>query len=288
MNALKRKPPVVLVLLFMCSLALLSACSQPAPAMSLVDIQAEIDNAVAATLQAYGVDTQEGSVKTVSLVSADEAQPPAEAANPTATLPPPPTATLIPTATLPPTEAPTAPPPTNPPPTAAVAAPAAAQPTISAEVNTNCRQGPSRAYRVDSYLLEGDTSTVYGRNSANTWWYIENPTKEGKYCWVWGETTTVQGDTSAIPVVEAPPEPSYSSHSSDEYICYAYGASYACRPKYYSCWNPKNCYWRPCGYWRWEYKYPVYCQKPTYYPSHCYQSHKNWCKCYPWLCDDDD
>jgi len=80
-------------------------------------------------------------------------------------------------------------------------------PTISARENTNCRLGPSQAYDILGYLLTSQESVVAGRNPESTWWYIENPAKAGAFCWVWGGTTSVQGETSALEVVEPPPPP---------------------------------------------------------------------------------
>jgi len=104
-----------------------------------------------------------------------------------------------------PAAAPTTPPP---PPTTGV-------PTIQADVDTNCRQGPSTLYPVLGYLLVGQTSTVQGRHasSSNPWWFIENPKKPGQYCWVWGQTTRVTGDTSMLPVITPPPPPTLTPTS---------------------------------------------------------------------------
>lgn len=79
--------------------------------------------------------------------------------------------------------------------------------TISAIVDTNCRLGPSTLYDIVGYLLADRQSEVRGRNDAQTWWYIENPGKSGAYCWVWGQTTNVQGDVSLLPVIDPPPPP---------------------------------------------------------------------------------
>jgi hypothetical protein len=78
-------------------------------------------------------------------------------------------------------------------------------PRITANVDTNCRTGPSSEYPRVGYLLVGQTSTVLGRNHNGTWWFIANPAKPGASCWVWGETTVVTGDTSALPVITPPP-----------------------------------------------------------------------------------
>ena len=103
----------------------------------------------------------------------------------------------------PPTETPTLAP-TN---TPAVTAPPSA-PMISASVGTNCRLGPSTVYDPPvGVLVPGQKSEVKGRNDTGTWWYIANPGKAGQFCWIWGETTTVEGDVSSLPVITPPPPP---------------------------------------------------------------------------------
>ena len=112
-------------------------------------------------------------------------------------------AVLTPTATLTAITLPTTPPPP----------PSPSWPVIRAQVDTNCRMGPSTKYPRLGSLLVGQTSTVYGRDSSNEWWLIENPKKPGQYCWVWGETTTVEGAAYTVPVVTPPPLPSGPSVS---------------------------------------------------------------------------
>lgn len=105
------------------------------------------------------------------------------------------TATLLPTLPI-----------LSPPPLATDTLPAG-NPTISASVETNCRLGPGPVYPRVGYLLPGQTSTVVGRNSDNSWWFIENPRKPGTYCWIWGQTTTVTGNIALLPVLTPPPPP---------------------------------------------------------------------------------
>jgi hypothetical protein len=75
------------------------------------------------------------------------------------------------------------------------------EPTIHATVNTNCRLGPGSTYDVTGFLLVGDFAKVIGRNSNSTWWYIQNPDNLSKYCWVWNQSTIVEGNLSIIPVI---------------------------------------------------------------------------------------
>jgi hypothetical protein len=75
------------------------------------------------------------------------------------------------------------------------------EPTIHATQNTNCRLGPSSNYDVAGFLMVGDYAKVFGRNSNSSWWYIQNPDNLAKNCWVWNQSTIVEGNISIIPVV---------------------------------------------------------------------------------------
>lgn len=84
-------------------------------------------------------------------------------------------------------------------------------PLISAEQDTRCRLGPSTVYDVVGFLLTTEQSTVQGKDSGGEWWYIENPKKPGAFCWVWGGSTKVSGNTSALPVITPPPTPTFTA-----------------------------------------------------------------------------
>jgi hypothetical protein len=129
-------------------------------------------------------------------------------------------AALIPTNTPEPTEVPTETPtatlePTLPPsgtvyptPTMWIPVSGDTHPSISAIYDTNCRQGPDENFDVVGGLRVGETSKVIGMLPYGAWWYIENPGKtDPKYCWVWGETTKVEGATDSVPEMSAPATP---------------------------------------------------------------------------------
>ncbi len=80
-------------------------------------------------------------------------------------------------------------------------------PRIVATIETNCRLGPGADFARVGYLLVGQESTVHGRNPEETWWYIANPNSPGEYCWVWGETTVVTGDITALEIITPPALP---------------------------------------------------------------------------------
>ncbi len=84
-------------------------------------------------------------------------------------------------------------------------APAATAPIVVASVTTNCRQGPSTGYMVIGFLLAGQSAPAIGRTADNSWWEIQGPGQGGQACWVWGGSTALQGDTSGLAVVAAPP-----------------------------------------------------------------------------------
>jgi len=156
---------------------------------------------------------------------------------------PPPTATEVPVTVTPfPTPTATLTPagPTNTPlPTATLIADLSSEAVIWADANTNCRLGPSRAYKVDGYLLLNVESTVHGRDDDENWWYIANPTKDDKYCWVWTKTTNVEGKVDSLPVITPSPMPKKSKNQG------YYGS--CCCPivmKYEFCKTPKDCYWK--------------------------------------------
>jgi len=77
--------------------------------------------------------------------------------------------------------------------------------TVSVSVATNCRTGPDVAYPLVMVFQPGATAEVVGKYSATNYWIINTPTDDT--CWLWGEYATVQGDTSTLPEMAAPPAP---------------------------------------------------------------------------------
>ncbi len=109
--------------------------------------------------------------------------------------PPPPSPTPTP---APPTATPTPEPPT---PTPTPTGP----PIVRAAGEINIRQGPGLAYAVVGRLMEGEPALLIGRNEAGDWWHIRR--QDGTIGWVLGQLVVVEGDTTAVPVVVAPPVP---------------------------------------------------------------------------------
>ncbi len=83
---------------------------------------------------------------------------------------------------------------------------------VSATTNTNCREYPSSTGNYQSALLVGQKVELRGRLADNSWWYIEDPEESSKSCWVWNDTTVVEGDPTVALVISVPrtPIPSYS------------------------------------------------------------------------------
>lgn len=85
------------------------------------------------------------------------------------------------------------------------AGPCSAQ--VTANVDANIRSGPSTAYSVVGLLPYGGTAPLAGRNSENTWWYIEFAGGSGGHAWIAGSVTTASCVPDALQVVAAPPLP---------------------------------------------------------------------------------
>jgi len=213
---------------------------------SLVDIQNEVNTAVAATLVGFYVEETQSAAKLAAVASTEP--PTADPPTPTPTTAPPqptPTNTEIPASAVAPV------PPVLPVPAIVTLAPVnpstgTTDATIWASINTNCRLGPSTLYPVDGYLTVGITSRVHGSDSAKNWWYIEHPQKTGQFCWVWSSTTHIEGNVSGVPVVAvAPaPQPLYNPYAN---YSYNYGYNYGYYPYGYGCNSlyPPTCYC-PC------------------------------------------
>jgi len=101
-----------------------------------------------------------------------------------------PTDTPVPVPTSPPTV----------PPTATLSAPVVSP--LSKDVP--CLFGPGSVYSTEGVLASGHTVPIQGRDSAGGWWYIENPSHPGRFCWVDASLTQTQGDISIV-AVQPPP-----------------------------------------------------------------------------------
>jgi hypothetical protein len=173
----------------------LAACNMPATSQSPTPDANAIRTSAAQTIQAGGAQQTNQAQSTQQANQTQAARLTAEAPQ----TEPPVVATTPPSSPLPG------------PPSPAVTSPPLAPgvPTINVSVDTNCRLGPSTDYDIISLLAVGQTTTVHGRVADNTWWYIADPRRAGQYCWMWGQYAIVNGDVASIPVVAAPPTPTY-------------------------------------------------------------------------------
>jgi cellulose synthase/poly-beta-1,6-N-acetylglucosamine synthase-like glycosyltransferase len=73
--------------------------------------------------------------------------------------------------------------------------------TIKVE-SANCRERPRGSADKVTFLYKGQQVEVLGRNDdlANPWWYVRIP-DQSSYCWLWGMTTTLNGQVDQIPIV---------------------------------------------------------------------------------------
>lgn len=168
-----------LLSLFVLLALVATSCNQPTQETPTADVQAAISTGVALTLIAQQalLPTATTPVELPPETATESVPEPTETATLAVTNTPAPTATL-------------------------------AVPMISASVNTNCRRGPSILFEPPvGVLAVGVTAEVRGRLSNNAWYLIQNPTRPEGECWVWSETTDIQGDRSAIPIATPPPMP---------------------------------------------------------------------------------
>jgi hypothetical protein len=113
---------------------------------------------------------------------------------------PPPTPSVVPS-----TETPTVPPPTAVPTVTETPNFAAA----TAKYNVSVRSGPGEAYPIVDLFLQGQTAQIVGRYDDpdfGTWWLVVR-IGQGINGWVWSGAADVAGDTSLVPVLEAPEVP---------------------------------------------------------------------------------
>lgn len=72
------------------------------------------------------------------------------------------------------------------------------------EGTVNVRSGPGTAYAIVGRTKAGQSHEITGKNKDGSWWEIDFG---GKKSWIYGPLMTVEGNTTAVPVVAAPPLP---------------------------------------------------------------------------------
>jgi hypothetical protein len=71
--------------------------------------------------------------------------------------------------------------------------------------NTNCRKGPASYYALVTGLKVGDQVEAYGLDPNSAYYYVKNPNLDQSYCWIWGKSVSVSGDTSGLPMYTPQP-----------------------------------------------------------------------------------
>lgn len=100
--------------------------------------------------------------------------------------------------------------------------------------NANCRWGPGTAYSVLTSVLKDQIVTLSGRNDDNTWWFTVLP--GNNRCWLSLVAGQPNGDTSLLPVMQAPPTPVPTNEPN---LCLQYGNANSCAAA--GCtWNPQK------------------------------------------------
>jgi hypothetical protein len=69
--------------------------------------------------------------------------------------------------------------------------------------SANCRARPVGKSDKIVVLYRNQEAEIVGRNEDpnNPWWYIKLPDQGGS-CWLWGKTSTTDGDVEGLPVVK--------------------------------------------------------------------------------------
>jgi uncharacterized protein YraI len=76
--------------------------------------------------------------------------------------------------------------------------------------DANIRGGPGTVYVVYGLLKTGATANVLGQDSTKTWFVIVFPQSPDGRGWIWSKLVTLGGDTSNIPIIGAPPTPTFT------------------------------------------------------------------------------
>jgi hypothetical protein len=83
-------------------------------------------------------------------------------------------------------------------------------PFLIANTDANVRGGPGTVYPILGVLRESERADVVGQDQTRTWYVVVFPRSPDGRGWVWGQLVTLGGDTSNIPVIAAPPTPTFT------------------------------------------------------------------------------
>jgi len=84
--------------------------------------------------------------------------------------------------------------------------PETGKPEATANQNLNCRRGPSTEYESLWYFMQGETTSIEGRNTDSSWLVISR-TDGGGQCWVASYYVQIEGELSTLPFITPPPLP---------------------------------------------------------------------------------
>ncbi len=79
-------------------------------------------------------------------------------------------------------------------------------PIVELLKTANCREGPGTSYVIVTYLRQGSTAYLVGRNYDWSWWLIQ-PSGQWLQCWVWSEYLKTNHDIQQVPFVTSLPPP---------------------------------------------------------------------------------
>lgn len=192
-----KTPKITLILFILVSLLVVSGCATPVDDdQSTPDVQQALETIVAQTKNAQSVVGTIVAQTLTAMPSSEDTAVPVQA-SPTLANTPTLTATQVPT--IAPTPMPTL-------------TTASLIPMVEVSVPTNCRTGPGKAYDRVSILDVGKQVEIVGRNADSSYWVIANPGGTGE-CWLWGYYAIISGQTSSLPIWQAPPTPTPISAS---------------------------------------------------------------------------
>jgi len=70
--------------------------------------------------------------------------------------------------------------------------------------DANCRSGPGIVYPLLTFVSQGQSFPIQGRNADSTWWWIDRPDGD---CWLADSVVETEGNTGSVPEQQAPPTP---------------------------------------------------------------------------------
>ncbi|OGO10517.1 MAG: hypothetical protein A2Y93_13550 [Chloroflexi bacterium RBG_13_68_17] len=79
-----------------------------------------------------------------------------------------------------------------------------APPLARVLTDARCRSGPGIVYPLLTFVSQGQSFPIQGRNADSTWWWIDRPDGD---CWLADSVVETEGNTGSVPEQQAPPTP---------------------------------------------------------------------------------